>query len=78
MAASVKLAVPVGAPELIAADRFTVHVTRAEVTPRLLHVTLPTPVLAVATVAVTPAGNWSDTVAVVPEGEPPSLPKPRV
>ena len=55
VAASVKLAVPVGAPELIAADRFTVHVTRAEVTPRLLHVTLPTPVPAVATVAVTPA-----------------------
>ena len=75
VAVIVNVAAPGAAPEARAADSVTVHVRVAPATLRLVQVTLDTPLPALTAVAVTPAGSLSATVAAVPDGEPPSLPR---
>ncbi len=78
VAAMVKLAVPAALLAGSALDSVTVQVSFADATLRFVQLTDDTPVPAVAEVAVTPVGNWSATVAEVPDGDPPSLPIPIV
>ena len=57
----------------------TVQVSRAPaVEGSVPQFTEVTPVPAVAAVATTPVGNWSFTVAEVPDVVPPLLPRPSV
>ena len=69
----VNVAVPFGAPAANGADNVTVQV---KVWPAAVHVTVLTPVLAVALMNVTPAGNTSFTVITVPLAVWPLLPRP--
>ena len=75
VAVMVNTAAPGAAPAPRAADSVTVHVRVADATLRVAQVTLDTPLPTLAAVAVTPVGSLSATVADVPLGDPPSLPR---
>ena len=79
VAVTVNAAVPGAAPEAIALDKVTVHVSVAPAADgKLPQSTDVTPVPALTAVATTPAGSTSFTVADVPDVVPPLLPRPRV
>jgi hypothetical protein len=76
VAVMVNFAVPFAAPAASPLDNPTVHVNSApldEGSPP--QFTLLTPAPAVIAVATTPVGNWSFTVADVPEVAPPPFPR---
>jgi hypothetical protein len=79
VAVIVNAAVPVDAPDASPDDKVTAQLNSAPADDgNVPQLTALTPVPAVTAVATTPAGNWSSTVVLVPEVEPPPLPSPNV
>ena len=76
---SVKAAAPFAAPAARPELSVTVQVKVAPAAEgKLPQLTLLTPVPALTAVAVTPAGSFSEIVALRPDTVPPLLPRPRV
>ena len=79
VAVMVNAAVPLAAPAANALDNVTEQESVAPAEEgNVPQLTADTPVPAVTAVATTPEGNFSDTVAEVPEAVPPLLPRPKV